>query len=74
MLDALRARKDRFLFEDSEIALKPSTMMFITMNPGYPGRAELPESVKVKKLKRPGHDGLPGASWGHSFESGLRWT
>lgn len=49
VLDALRARKERFLFEDTEIALKPSTMMFITMNPGYPGRAELPESVKVRK-------------------------
>lgn len=47
VLDALRAQKERFLFEDTEIALKPSTMMFITMNPGYPGRAELPESVKV---------------------------
>lgn len=47
VLDALRARKDRFMFEETEIALKPSTMMFITMNPGYPGRAELPESVKV---------------------------
>ncbi len=47
MLDALRARKDRFVFEETEITLKPSTMMFITMNPGYPGRAELPESVKV---------------------------
>lgn len=39
MLDALRARKDRFLFEDVEISLKPSVMAFITMNPGYPGRA-----------------------------------
>ena len=47
MLDALRARKDRFMFEGGEIALESSVMAFITMNPGYPGRAELPESLKV---------------------------
>ncbi|EFN51784.1 hypothetical protein CHLNCDRAFT_37234 [Chlorella variabilis] len=47
VLDALRARKERFLFEDVDVSLKPSVMMFITMNPGYPGRAELPESVKA---------------------------
>jgi hypothetical protein len=39
VLDALRARKERFTFEDVEIGLKPSVMAFITMNPGYPGRA-----------------------------------
>lgn len=27
------------MFEDGEISLKPSVMAFITMNPGYPGRA-----------------------------------
>lgn len=47
VLDAIRARKERFLFEDVEIPLKPTVMAFITMNPGYPGRAELPESLKV---------------------------
>jgi len=47
VLDALRARKERFMFEDNDIVLKPSVMAFITMNPGYPGRAELPESLKV---------------------------
>ena len=37
VLDAIRARKERFMFEDVEIILKPTVMAFITMNPGYPG-------------------------------------
>ena len=47
VLDALRARKQKFLFEGTSISLQSSVMAFITMNPGYPGRAELPESLKV---------------------------
>ena len=47
VLDALRAKAETFVFEGVETKLKPNAMAFITMNPGYAGRAELPESLKV---------------------------
>ena len=47
VLDAIRAKKDKFVFDDVEITLTRTVMAFITMNPGYPGRAELPESLKA---------------------------
>ncbi|XP_028981786.1 dynein heavy chain 10, axonemal [Diachasma alloeum] len=44
---ALQAKSDRFMFEGQDIVLDRKVGIFITMNPGYAGRTELPESVKA---------------------------
>lgn len=44
---ALTRGDEVFTFEDKEIRLRGNCGIFITMNPGYAGRTELPDNLKV---------------------------